>query len=129
MVDLPILAQSTAILQASEYDTELASPPTGPLAYLPAVISYEALAPAMYAPLLPPLAADGPNPLAELSPSVGGSVDTALEPATPGTLTPPATSPWARPRRWTAASGTWCSPDSSMHRRPAPPRMDRGELS
>ena len=41
----------------------------------------------MYAPLLPPVAADRPNPLADLSASpVGGWVDAALEPATPATL-------------------------------------------
>ena len=87
MVNAEVLAQSTAILRASEYDAELAAPATGPLAYLPAVISYDALAPAMYAPLLPPVAADRPNPLADLSVSpVGGWVDEALEPATPATL-------------------------------------------
>ena len=49
-----VLAQATAIQQASEFDTALATSSTGPLAYLPSVISYEALAPAMYAPLLAP---------------------------------------------------------------------------
>ncbi len=44
-------------MQATEFDTELAASSTGPLAYLPAVLSYETLAPAMYAPLLAPPAA------------------------------------------------------------------------
>ena len=68
-----VLAQATAI-QASErvQHGDRRSRPTGPLAYLPAVISYEALAPAMYAPLL----AAGrrrraANPLADLRDTVG----------------------------------------------------------
>ena len=63
------------------------SPSTGPLAYLPAVISYEALAPAMYAPLLPPVAPTAriPSPIWTRRP-VGGWVDAALEPASPATL-------------------------------------------
>ncbi len=58
-----VLAQATAIMQGTEYATEVTTAPTGPLAYLPAVISYEALAPAMYAPLLVPVGADSVNPL------------------------------------------------------------------
>ncbi len=61
-----VLAQSLAIQRQTEFDTPIETASTGPLAYLPAVIAYEVLAPSMYAPLLTPVAPDSDNPLADL---------------------------------------------------------------
>ncbi len=62
-----VLAQATTVQRATPFDTPIETAPTAPLAYLPAVISYQVLAPAMYAPLLAPVDPAGTNPLAELS--------------------------------------------------------------
>lgn len=78
LVAANVTAQAGATQQASEYTTPIGVAPTAPLAYLPAVLSYEVLAPAMYAPLLAPVAPDADNPL--------GSLDTAG----PGPLAPDA---------------------------------------
>ena len=70
----------TSIMQGTEYATEVTSPVTGPLAYLPAVISYEALAPAMYAPA--PRAGQQPtsvNPLEAADDETGLLADGVLE--------------------------------------------------
>ena len=61
-----MLAQATAI-QRPRVHHGGGAPPAGPLAYLPSVISYQTLAPAMYAPLLPPASADADNPLGSSS--------------------------------------------------------------
>ena len=81
-----VLAQATAIMQGTEYATEVTTAPTGPLAYLPAVISYEALAPAMYAPLLVPVGADSVNPLDAADDETGRPADDVLELAGAATL-------------------------------------------
>ena len=90
MTSAEVIAQSTAIAAASEYDTALASPPTGPLLYLPAVTSYETLAPAMYAALLAPVADGATNPLGALdAPAAtwaGGLATEVLELASAATL-------------------------------------------
>ena len=67
-----VLAQATAIQSASAYATPIESAPTAPLAYLPAVVSYQVLAPSMYAPLLAPVDPAGTNPLAELAVAAPG---------------------------------------------------------
>ena len=87
MTGAEVISQAAAITQASEYNAELTAPVTGPLANLPPVISYEALAPAMYAPLLPAWAADATNPLgAPDTPVVPSFADDALEQASAATL-------------------------------------------
>jgi hypothetical protein len=66
LVGAEVLAQSRGTQRATEFNTELEPGLTAPLAYLPAVLSYEVLAPAMYAELLAPVGSGEPNPLAVL---------------------------------------------------------------
>ena len=91
MTSAEVQAQSEAILAASEYDNELVTPSTGPLLYLPAVISYQILAPSMYAPLLAPVAEGAENPLSSLDAPqatwAGGLASEVLELASAATLT------------------------------------------
>ncbi len=63
LTEAQVMAQSNATRMASAYSTQLDAAPTAPLVYLPAVLSYQALAPAMYAELLAPVDPGATNPL------------------------------------------------------------------
>ena len=60
-----VLSQATAIQAATAFNTAIEPAPAAPLDFLPAVISYRALAPVMYAPLLAPAGPGAANPLAD----------------------------------------------------------------
>jgi hypothetical protein len=71
LVSAQVLAQASAIQTASQYSTPIAESPTGPLAYLPKVLSYQTLAPAMYAQLLGTVDPKATTPLADLTDGIG----------------------------------------------------------